>query len=333
MDKMPNHRHPYPARRPGTPPCPAARSVPSRSPLTGPWALGSCGAGAGHASGRRTCVQGFEGSATTPRYRAQPLSASFSSLPPENLDEPSRCDRRPLLLPLAAIAGQAGDDPEETVSVRRLLEAQVESWNREDLDAFLDGYWRDPGVVFQSGSDRFEGFEALRDRYRRDLPGRGARAGPARLLGARGGGARPRCRPGAGALAAGDARRQEPGRSVHADPPQVPRGLADRPRPHLVLILEWLPRTEERGKEPAHAPAPRDCPARRPRAPGRDDSRRVPGVGDDPFARRLHDRGPERGRRRGDRRPPGFRVAALLHRRLAAESSIPRSSRGWSPRW
>ena len=52
--------------------------------------------------------------------------------------------------------GRAADDEAQAQSeaaIRRLLDAQVEAWNRKDLDGFLDGYWRSPEVVFQSGGD------------------------------------------------------------------------------------------------------------------------------------------------------------------------------------
>ncbi len=52
-------------------------------------------------------------------------------------------------------------------AVRDVLERQVADWNKGDLDAFLDGYWNSPKVVFQSGGNRFDGWEALRQRYRR----------------------------------------------------------------------------------------------------------------------------------------------------------------------
>jgi ketosteroid isomerase-like protein len=43
----------------------------------------------------------------------------------------------------------------------------VADWNKGDLDAFLGGYWNSPKVVFQSGGNRFDGWETLRRRYRR----------------------------------------------------------------------------------------------------------------------------------------------------------------------
>ena len=50
-------------------------------------------------------------------------------------------------------------------AVRAVLERQVGDWNRGDLDAFLNGYWKSPKLVFQSGGQRYDGWEAMRKRY------------------------------------------------------------------------------------------------------------------------------------------------------------------------
>ena len=56
--------------------------------------------------------------------------------------------------------------PETAVeAIKVVLDKQEADWNKGDLDAFLEGYWRNPGVVFQSGGTRNDGFEAMRDRY------------------------------------------------------------------------------------------------------------------------------------------------------------------------
>jgi beta-aspartyl-peptidase (threonine type) len=60
----------------------------------------------------------------------------------------------------------AGADGDEAAAVRKLLDRQADDWNRKDLDAFLEGYWHAPGVVFQAGATRTDGFEAMRARYR-----------------------------------------------------------------------------------------------------------------------------------------------------------------------
>jgi beta-aspartyl-peptidase (threonine type) len=73
---------------------------------------------------------------------------------------------------LRAGSGSTADDEAET-AVRKLLDNQVEAWNRQDLEGFLDGYWRSPGVVFLSGGARSTGFEAMRDRYRQNYQAEG----------------------------------------------------------------------------------------------------------------------------------------------------------------
>ena len=48
---------------------------------------------------------------------------------------------------------------------RGVLERQVADRNRGDLDGFLNRYWKSPRIVFQSGGERCDGWEAMRDRY------------------------------------------------------------------------------------------------------------------------------------------------------------------------
>jgi ketosteroid isomerase-like protein len=71
--------------------------------------------------------------------------------------------------------GHAADD--EAAAVRKVLDTQVECWNRADLDGFLGGYRRGPDVVFQSGPNRFDGFEAMRARYQKTYQADGREMG------------------------------------------------------------------------------------------------------------------------------------------------------------
>ncbi len=86
------------------------------------------------------------------------------------------------ILSLAAIGqpttGQGGDDSKDAVdAVRAVLSKQADDWNKGDLDGFLTGYWNSPKVVFMSGGNRFDGFEAMRDRYRRRYKAEGRAMG------------------------------------------------------------------------------------------------------------------------------------------------------------
>jgi beta-aspartyl-peptidase (threonine type) len=85
-------------------------------------------------------------------------------------------------LALAAAAGlvsaQARDGPDDSVrAVRAVLDGQVADWNTGNLEAFLAGYWHSPKVVFQSGGQRYDGWNAMRERYRRRYQAEGRAMG------------------------------------------------------------------------------------------------------------------------------------------------------------
>lgn len=78
------------------------------------------------------------------------------------------------VLPLAsACTTQAGAPIEmgkslvdtETLAITDLLEAQDEAWNRGDIDAFMDGYWKSPDLRFASGGTVTRGWDGTNARY------------------------------------------------------------------------------------------------------------------------------------------------------------------------
>ncbi len=88
----------------------------------------------------------------------------------------------PWALALAALlvtglAPVAAEPRDATQAVQAVLDRQVSDWNKGDLEGFLNGYWKSPKVVFQSGGERFDGWEAMRDRYRRRYQGTGRAMG------------------------------------------------------------------------------------------------------------------------------------------------------------
>ena len=56
---------------------------------------------------------------------------------------------------------------EERQAVQDVLGAQVDAWNRGDLDGFMIGYWQSPDLTFFSGNKVTSGWEATLDRYRK----------------------------------------------------------------------------------------------------------------------------------------------------------------------
>jgi beta-aspartyl-peptidase (threonine type) len=89
--------------------------------------------------------------------------------------------RRALFLLLLAGAGAAlaaetpAGDPR--AAVRAVFDAQVEAWNRGDLEGFMAGYWRSPELVFCSGATVTKGWDATLARYRKRYQAEGREMG------------------------------------------------------------------------------------------------------------------------------------------------------------
>jgi beta-aspartyl-peptidase (threonine type) len=62
---------------------------------------------------------------------------------------------------------RASAAPTVEESVRGVLSAQVDAWNRRDLVGYMAGYWRSPELTFVSGSTVTRGWEAILERYRK----------------------------------------------------------------------------------------------------------------------------------------------------------------------
>ena len=74
-----------------------------------------------------------------------------------------------------------GADRDGTAPVRALLDAQVAAWNRGDLEGFMAGYWRSPGLVFCSGATVSKGWDATLERYRKRYQAEGGEMGKLRF--------------------------------------------------------------------------------------------------------------------------------------------------------
>lgn len=90
-----------------------------------------------------------------------------------------------LLAAALAAAGdapaRAGSPPGGPAAVRAVLDAQVEAWNRGDLEAFMSGYWRSPELVFCSGATVTKGWDETLARYRTRYQSQGREMGRLRF--------------------------------------------------------------------------------------------------------------------------------------------------------
>ncbi len=60
------------------------------------------------------------------------------------------------------------------VEIHEVLKAQVEAWNRGDIHAFMQGYWKSEETEFVSSNGVLRGWQAVFDRYRKAYPDRRA---------------------------------------------------------------------------------------------------------------------------------------------------------------
>ncbi len=70
-----------------------------------------------------------------------------------------------LIFLLVAFSGL--DNREEILEI---LQRQKEAWNRGDLEEFMAYYLKAESLTFQSGANRWRGWEALFERYKKNYP-------------------------------------------------------------------------------------------------------------------------------------------------------------------
>src|SRR5271163_2535412 len=90
---------------------------------------------------------------------------------------------RGLILLVGAIAVLAvtiaGEDASEAArsAIRKVIEDQQAAWNRQDLEAFMAGYWNSPELTFFSGAHEAKGWQAALDRYKKNYQSAGHEMG------------------------------------------------------------------------------------------------------------------------------------------------------------
>jgi beta-aspartyl-peptidase (threonine type) len=78
---------------------------------------------------------------------------------------------------VSASLAQAPNPQAQQAAIRKVLEAQVDAWNRHDLEGFMAGYWNSPNLTFFSGAKETQGWQATLERYRKNYQSGGAEMG------------------------------------------------------------------------------------------------------------------------------------------------------------
>ena len=79
-----------------------------------------------------------------------------------------------LAMGVTGLAHPAEERRTDQEAINAVLSGQQTAWNRGDVDAFLEGYWRSPELTFSGSSGVARGWDAVRTRYKKNYPDRGA---------------------------------------------------------------------------------------------------------------------------------------------------------------
>jgi len=71
-------------------------------------------------------------------------------------------------------SAQSAPDPhaKDRATITQLIKDQQVSWNKGDIDTFVEAYWHSPDLTFSGASGVQRGFEAVRERYKKVYPDR-----------------------------------------------------------------------------------------------------------------------------------------------------------------
>lgn len=81
-----------------------------------------------------------------------------------------------VVLPIS-ISAQSAAGPKKRsdriiAAVRAVLDAQVDAWNRGDIEGYMAGYWRSEETVFVSGDSLTRGWQTVLARYKKNYDSR-----------------------------------------------------------------------------------------------------------------------------------------------------------------
>ena len=82
-----------------------------------------------------------------------------------------------VVIPSLSVSAQHSSKPTKrpdrtTTAIRAVLDAQIEAWNRGDIEGYMAGYWRSHETVFISGDSLTRGWETVLNRYQKNYNSR-----------------------------------------------------------------------------------------------------------------------------------------------------------------
>ncbi len=72
-----------------------------------------------------------------------------------------------LIAGLTFVPAALGQSTGQEAAIRKVLQSQVEAWNRHDLEGFMAGYWNSLALTYFSGATETQGWQPTLERYRK----------------------------------------------------------------------------------------------------------------------------------------------------------------------
>jgi len=70
----------------------------------------------------------------------------------------------------SAISQTTASDSHDESEIRQILNDQTAAWNRGDIDAFMNGYWKSKDTLFVGAKGVTRGWEPVLERYHHNYP-------------------------------------------------------------------------------------------------------------------------------------------------------------------
>jgi len=77
-----------------------------------------------------------------------------------------------LFLAVAGAGLPAAGADDLATEIGSILRQQADAWNRGDIDAFMEHYWKSGELTFSSGGQTTRGWQSTKDNYKRRYPTR-----------------------------------------------------------------------------------------------------------------------------------------------------------------
>lgn len=65
---------------------------------------------------------------------------------------------------------QAQTNSADEQAIRQVMTAQETAWNRADIEAFMEGYWKSDSLAFISSQEVTYGWQTVLDNYKKGFP-------------------------------------------------------------------------------------------------------------------------------------------------------------------